>query len=328
MKQFFATLILATLSISIYGAYAGTLTCSITTAAACTGTVVFRMSSSANAHAELPGQSTTNYASNVVCCSGVTGLSNVCTGTQATVVALKAATNSHVQQNSLGTYTNNACLSVPTGGSVTVFYQATNCTGYDTTVASIVSSDNSHIGNTTAYTTKICATASAAGVTQSLSFAISTTTVYLGTLSSATTNYGSSTNTNGSATEVQAHTLTVNTNATTGYAITVQGQTLTATQNSAWIITPLASNTVPSVSSEQFGIRMSAGGGTGSVNSPYAASGFAYSATATTSSQVAGNTVGDSATTTYSVRYMTNISLLTDPGSYSGSFVYVATANF
>ena len=163
---------------------------------------------------------------------------------------------------------------------------------------------------------------------QTLTFAVSTTTIYLGTFSSATTNYGSSTNTNGSSVEVQAHTLTVNTNAPTGFSLTVQGSTLSSTQNSAWTISPLLSNTTPSIGTAQFGIRMTASGGTGSVVTPYAAAGFAYTATATTSAQVGTDNVGDNATTTYSVRYMVNVAPLTNAGAYSGSFVYVATANF
>ncbi|MFA5773002.1 MAG: hypothetical protein WC974_09755, partial [Thermoplasmata archaeon] len=81
-------------------AYAGTLSCSITTAAACTGTVIYRMSGTSNAHAELPSQATAAYDSNVVCCSGVTGLGNACSGTFATALKLSGVTNAHVEQNS------------------------------------------------------------------------------------------------------------------------------------------------------------------------------------------------------------------------------------
>ena len=48
--------ILATLFSGIFflnTVYAGTLSCSVTTAAACTGTVIWRMSGSTNAHSEL-----------------------------------------------------------------------------------------------------------------------------------------------------------------------------------------------------------------------------------------------------------------------------------
>ena len=61
---------------------------------------------------------------------------------------------------------------------------------------------------------------------------------------------------------------------------------------------------------------------------PYAASGFAYGATATTSSQLASASTGDNATTTYSVRYVANISPITPANAYTSNIVYIATANF
>ncbi|TXI10810.1 MAG: hypothetical protein E6Q68_07420, partial [Polynucleobacter sp.] len=173
------------------------------------------------------------------------------------------------------------------------------------------------------------ATAGGGPPSQDLSFTLSTSTIYFGTLSSASTRYASSTNTSGSATEVGAHTFAVNTNASSGYTVTVRGQTLTSQQNAGNTITALGgTNTAPSVGSEQFGIRLTASGGIGAVTAPYAASGFAYAATATTTSQVASAASGDSATTTYSVRYMTNVAPITEAGSYRANIVYVVTANF
>lgn len=307
--------------------FAGTLSCSITTSAACSDTIVLRLSGSSNAHAELSSQANANYNGNVICCSGVTGLSNSCSGTYATVLKLESVTNSHVQENSQSGYANSVCLQVPSGGSVSIGYQSTNCSGYDTTLGSIESVTDSHIGDTTAYTTKICGTAGTL-VNQALSFAISTNTVYFGQLTSVGTRYASSTNINGDGNEVQAHALEVNTNAASGYNVTVQGATLTSQQNSSNTISPLASNTSPSTGVEQFGLRMTASGGTGTVSAPYAASGFAYTSDANTPSQVASAVSGDSATTTYSVRYMANIGATTEAGSYTANLVYVATANF
>lgn len=164
---------------------------------------------------------------------------------------------------------------------------------------------------------------------QSISFNLSTTTIYFGSLTSGSTRYASSTNVLGSATEVEAHTLAVNTNAVSGYTVTVKGQTLTSAQNSANTINFIGNtNTAPNTSIEQFGIRATASGGSGTVTAPYAASGFAYDATATTSSQIASASTGDSATTTYSIRYMTNISPTTEAGTYNANLVYVVTANF
>lgn len=138
-------------------AQAATLSCSLTTAASCSGTVVLRLSGSTNAHAELPAQTTANYASNVICCTGVTGLGTTCSGNYANIVKLSGVTNAHVEQNTQANYANNACLSVASG-AVTIAYQATDCTGYDTIVASMQKITNSHIGGPAAYTEyKICA---------------------------------------------------------------------------------------------------------------------------------------------------------------------------
>lgn len=154
----------------LYGdkALAGTLSCSVTTSAACSGTVIYRMSGVSNAHAELPSQSTAAYDSNVVCCTGVTGLGSSCSGTYATALKLSGTTNAHAEQNSQSNYANSACISVPSGGSVSVGYQASNCTGFDTTLGSMWGTTNAHVGDGTAYITRICATAVGASGTLSV----------------------------------------------------------------------------------------------------------------------------------------------------------------
>lgn len=144
---------------------AGTLSCFVTTAAGCSGTVIYRMSGASNAHAELSSQSTTAYDGNVVCCTSVTGLSNTCSGTFATALKLSGTTNAHAEQNSQSNYANSACITAPSGGSVSIGYQASNCTGFDTTLGSISGTTNAHVGDGSAYTTKICGTAAAASGT-------------------------------------------------------------------------------------------------------------------------------------------------------------------
>jgi len=140
---------------------AGTLSCTVATTCP-SGTVIWMMSGTTNAHAELPSQS---LYTQLVCCSGVTGLGNSCSGTYATALKLSGTTNAHAEQNSQANYANNACISVPSGGSVSVGYQATNCAGFDTTLGSMTGTTNAHVGDGTAYTTKICATATAAANT-------------------------------------------------------------------------------------------------------------------------------------------------------------------
>lgn len=139
--------------------FAGTLSCAVR-ASACGGgeTAIWRMSAIGNAHAELPSQS--NY-SQLVCCTGVTGLGNSCSGTYATVLKLSGTTNAHAEQNSQANYANSACISVPPGGNVSVGYQSTNCFGFDTTLGSMSGTTNAHLGDGLGYTTKVCATAAA-----------------------------------------------------------------------------------------------------------------------------------------------------------------------
>ena len=165
-----------------------------------------------------------------------------------------------------------------------------------------------------------------AAAPQTISFSISTSTLYFGTVSPAQTRYASSTNPSGSSSEVEAHTLTINTNAANGYTITAQGGTLNS--GSSFIQAIGNTSTTSLVGTEQFGIRFTASGGSGTTTSPYDTTGFAYAATATTSSQVAGASIGDGATTTYSVRYIANIAPDTLPSTYTANIIYVATANF
>lgn len=295
------------------------LSCSVTTAAGCSDTIVLRMSSSTNAHAELPWKSTAEYANNVICCSGITGTS--CSGNTATVLKLSSSTNAHVELGTNTNYATSSCMSA--GSNVPIIgYQDTNCVGFDTTLASISSTTNATIGTSTAYTKKVCGSVEPASIT----FTLSTTTLYFGNISYIAVRYASSTSINGDSLQTEAHRFTVKTNAINGYGVTVQGQTLTA---GAYTVNRIGgTNTGSIVGTEQFGLRVVPSGGTGSVPSPYAASGFAYNATATTSSQVATNSAGDNATTTYSVRYIANVAPSTEPSSYSSNIVYIATANY
>ena len=306
------------------------LSCSVVASSTCTtGTVVLRMSSSSNAHAELPSQSNSSYDNTVICCSGSQPLGNTCTASSTTFLKLQNVTNSHVQERTQSGYTNNVCIAINIG-TTTSGYQDNSCSGYDTTIASISSSTNATIGGPTAYTRKVCG--SETDGIQTITFELSTSTIYFGQVSSLSTRYGSSTNTQGDNTETEAHTLKVKTNATSGYLVTVRGDTLNlgfVPTNATNTISAIGgTNTPSSLGSEQFGLRMVASGGIGTVAAPYSASGFAYDATGVISSQVASASLGDNATTTYSVRYITNIANTTEYGSYTANLVYVATANF
>ena len=122
---------------------------------------VLELSSTTNAHAGLPGS---GYPYSV-CCSGVSGLGNSCSGNSQILAKLSGSGlgNSHVRINSLPDYSpgENACISLPTNGIISIGYQLNNCNGFDTIIASMSKTDtNAHIGDADAYSNKICASAS------------------------------------------------------------------------------------------------------------------------------------------------------------------------
>jgi len=162
------------------------------------------------------------------------------------------------------------------------------------------------------------------GATQSLTFSISDNTIGFGNFSTGATRYATG-DTTGSASEVEAHTIIASTNATNGYVITVNGTTLTYDGNTIDAIG--GTNTASSVGVEQFGLRMTATGGDGSVSVPYAASGFALD-TANFPDQVATDSNGNDVSTTYSVRYIGNIATSTRAGLYGSTLTYIITATY
>lgn len=162
-----------------------------------------------------------------------------------------------------------------------------------------------------------------ATVAQSISFSISDNTVSFGNLNSGSAKYASGTG-SGDTSEVEAHSIIVGTNAANGYTITASGTTLTSGGNT---ITPIGdTNTGSSAGTEQFGLRMSASGGAGAVAAPYSAAGFAFDSVAFP--DTVATSTSASANTTYSVRYLANITSNTEAGSYTSTITYSATANY
>ena len=170
-----------------------------------------------------------------------------------------------------------------------------------------------------------------AQVLSTLSFSVSKNAIYFGNLqSSGNTCWAQGTDpgnvTCPTVAEAEAFNMTAATNGTSGYTITVQGPTLTSGVNTIAAITPSAA--APSIGTPQFGIRLTATGGSGSVPALYGTAGqYAYTASSGTAVQVASAATA-TATTTYSVRYMANISSVTPAGSYAANHTYVATGNF
>lgn len=311
---------------TIYTYTFAALSCSITTYLDCTGTVVLRMSGLDNAHVELPSQTTPVYDDNVICCTGVTGLSNSCVLSNKEIFArLSGVTNAHVEQNteSNPNYTENACLaSTYAGDQITIGYQSSNCTGYDTTLFSMSNTPtNATVGGPLAYNNKVCAKI----FTQSISFNISHSSVGFGQLTSSSLRYATSDGI-GSATETEAYAIDVSTNSASGYGLYIKGDTL---KKGSYTIDPIgATNIIPSPGSKAFGIRAVASGGVGTVVSPYDGSGFAYDASETTESTVAIAGTGDGVATIYSIRSVATIDSLLDYGDYTTNLTYIVVPNF
>ena len=192
-------------------------------------------------------------------------------------------------------------------------------------ISIVAGADN---GTTTVVLLSNSAVAVSATVNQSIAFSISSNSISFGSLSSSAAQYANSTT--GSASDTVAHTLAVSTNGSTGYTLTVQGGTLTSLQNSADTIAAIgASPAVSSPGTNQFGIYATKSGGVnGTIATPYAtASSFGYNATATTSATFASGTTV-TATETYALHYLANITAETAAATYSTSLIYVATANY
>ncbi len=310
---------------TVYAAFS----CSITTVCNSPNVVIFRMSSTTNAHAELPNQS--NY-SQLVCCGGVTGVGNSCSGTYAVAAKLYSATNAHVEKNDQSNYSNSVCLSNSSGGGVSIAYQASNCTGYDTTMASISGVTNAHVGSSTVYTTKICATAAA----PSLTFAVDSGSQSLPA------------HTPGSLVATSSI-ITVNTNNATGFNVSVQrnnaGATMTLTgditttipDKTVWIA-PAATTTTGNATAStteastlQFRIRQA---GTDYPN--YASSWWGASDTTTgalfagipsSSQYIINRSTPAVASTTAYVLYDLNVPITQKTGNYTGDVTYTVVAN-
>lgn len=118
------------------------LSCQMT--ANCAGTSVFRISSTVNAHAEIP--TLNNYANAVCCQSSYYSLGNSCE-TGFSVLRLSGTTNAHVEKNTFSNYRNQVCLSSP--GSVSCAYTTQDCaaSGYDACLATISSDTNAKVSD-------------------------------------------------------------------------------------------------------------------------------------------------------------------------------------
>lgn len=242
-----------------------------------------------------------------------------------------------------GTQNRVLTLTAPTDGigaaelaasdKVIITYNSTNST--NPTAANSYSIDIAGtFGDTGSITVQILSddqVAVSATVTQSLTFSISDNTIGFGTLSAAATRFATG-DVAGSGTEASAHNLVAGTNASSGYTVTVNGATLA--NASADTITAIGASAVDvttavtSVGTEQFGIRMTASGGSGAVTAPYNGASNNYALDTSAFPDQVASAAGTTANTTYSVFYAANISSNTEAGSYTSTLTYVATANY
>lgn len=234
-----------------------------------------------------------------------------------------------------GTENRVLTLTAPTDGTGAAAMSAGHkvIVTYDSTNATNPSSANSYVvsiagdfGDTGSITVPILTDDQvqvSATVSQSITFTISDNSIGFGNLTSANARYATG-DASGSDSETGAHDLVVGTNAANGYTLTLDGDTLTSGLNTIDSIG--SSNTASSAGTEQFGVRFTASGGSGTVSAPYAASGFAFDDGAFPDTIASAS--GATANTTYSARYLANITSNTEAGAYTATLTYVATANF
>ncbi len=152
-----------------------------------------------------------------------------------------------------------------------------------------------------------------------------------GTVAGSSVDLGTlTTSTPGSGTSVMA----ASTNSVGGYVITINGTTLTSGGNTIDAITAGAGS-ASSAGTEQFGMNLRDNATPNTGADPSGASGYTYGTgygTADSFKFITGNTITSTAAasnaTTYTATYLANIAGATEPGSYSATFNYVATATF
>lgn len=226
-----------------------------------------------------------------------------------------------------GTVTATNCVRIKIGTNATVGTTGTNqisngAIDDDDTVALATSTgDTGTISVDIITDDQVVITAT---VDPSITFSISDNTIGYGSLSAGDDRFATG-DTLGNSSATVAHTLAAGTNATSGYIMYVMGATLTSGGNT---ITAPAGPSATTVGSEQFGLNLSASGGSGTVDSQYGTSSqYGWGATVSTQDNVASAT-GATASTTYSATYVGNIAAETEAGAYSTTLTYTATATY
>jgi hypothetical protein len=164
---------------------------------------------------------------------------------------------------------------------------------------------------------------------QSLTFSISDTSVGFGTLLPGATRYATGNGLGASSDTTYAHYISVATNATDGYVMYLSGNTLTCPSCGGATINAIGGTAAAaSVGTEQFGLRATASssGATSAVSSPY--NGANWALDTATFPDIFATGSGDSITTDFQIRYMSNIASNSEAGSYGANLNYIVTATF
>jgi hypothetical protein len=162
---------------------------------------------------------------------------------------------------------------------------------------------------------------------ETISFSVSDNSIGFGTLGASAARYATGDALGSASTDV-AHTISASTDATGGYVIALTGNTLTCNACSGATISAIGGTAVASApGTEQFGLRVATSTGNGTIASPYNSTTlWAFDTAAFPDLVVSGN--GDSVLTTYDLRYLSNISALSENGSYTSTITYTVTGTF
>ena len=163
---------------------------------------------------------------------------------------------------------------------------------------------------------------------ETIAFAISDNSIGFGTLDKSTARYATGDGLGSTVSTDVAHTITASTDAPGGCVIAVSGNTLTCTQLcvGATITAAGASAVASAPGTEQFGIRVATSTGNGTLYSPYNTTSWALDTAAFPDLIASGN--GDSVLTTYQMRYLSNISPVSENGSYTSAITYTVSGTF
>ncbi|MBP6858176.1 MAG: hypothetical protein KBC11_03265 [Candidatus Pacebacteria bacterium] len=158
-----------------------------------------------------------------------------------------------------------------------------------------------------------------------LTFAVSTSSITFGNLSSVIARYADTST--GSSSNVVAHTMAASSNAPYGYTITYEAPTLTSGANT---ITPatIVNSATGTAGTKQFALSLSSSGSATiptDYNQTIGSGNWKF--VANTIEPIA-STSGFTATETFSNRFISNIDAGTPAGNYSTNIVYVITSNF